>query len=70
MGPGRGYLMQDILQTFRNFKIDNHFDLSFVEGKNLMTQFLNSTKRSSKKTSWKSLRKVECTSNMNIKMKI
>jgi len=31
LGPGRGLLMRDIIKSLHEMKIDNYFDLSFVE---------------------------------------
>lgn len=31
LGAGRGLLMRDIVRLFRDFKIDNHFEINFVE---------------------------------------
>lgn len=32
-GPGRGLLMRDIVKSLHEMKVDNYFDLYFVEGK-------------------------------------
>ena len=47
LGGGRGMLMQDILRAFHSYKVDNHFDLSFIESSASLRQFPITTARSS-----------------------
>ena len=32
LGPGRGHLMRDIIKSLHEMKIDNYFDINFIEG--------------------------------------
>ena len=42
LGPGRGLLMRDIIKSLHEMKIDNYFDINFIEGNFI---FLSYSKR-------------------------
>ena len=31
-GPGRGLLMRDVIKSLHDMKVENYFDISFIEG--------------------------------------
>lgn len=63
-------LMQDILKGFNSFKINNHFDLCFIESNNVTNQYHNITVNSNKKMYYNSSKKIKHSLDLIMKMLI